>query len=65
MKKFNITAQVYDMCGQNIAQSLLINEIVCSVNADEAQEKFKFDLLVDDIVVQKIFSVEEISQDAC
>jgi len=62
MKQFNITAQVYDMCGENIAQSLLINEVISSKDANEAQEKFRFDLLIDDIVVQKILSVEEISQ---
>jgi hypothetical protein len=64
MKQFNVTAQVYDMCGKNIGQSLLMNEVIFSDNEHNAKKKFEFDLLVDDIIVQKILSVEEIVQDA-
>jgi hypothetical protein len=64
MKQFNITAQVIDMCGDNPGQNILYNEVVTSHDIEDAQKQFKFDLLVDDIIVQKILSVEEISQDA-
>ncbi len=62
MKQFNITAQVFDLCGKDIDQSILMNEVVSSENETDAKKKFEFNLLVDDIVVQKILSVEEIVQ---
>jgi hypothetical protein len=62
MKKFNITAQVMDMCGDNPGQSILYNEVIESYDRTKAEKQFSFDLLVDDIIVQKILSVEEISQ---
>ena len=64
MKTFNITAQAYDLCASNPKQSILINEVVQSSNPDSAQDLFKLNLLVEDVVVTKILSVEEISQDA-
>lgn len=62
MKQFNITAQVVDMCGTNPGQSLLYNQIILSKDEDQAKKQFEFDLLLDDIVVQKILSTEEIFQ---
>lgn len=59
MKQFNITAQVCDMC-QDPQQSILYNEVVRSDTSDNAKKKFEFELLVEDIIVQKILSVEEI-----
>ena len=61
MKQFNITAQVVDMCSDP-EQSILYNEIIQSKNEDQAKKQFDFDLLVDDIIVQKILSTEEIFQ---
>jgi hypothetical protein len=60
MKKFNITAQVVDMCGINPGQSLLYNQMILSKDEDQARKQFEFDLLVGDIIVQKILSVEKI-----
>jgi hypothetical protein len=62
MKQFNITAQVVDMCGTNPGQSLLYNQMILSKDEDQAKKQFEFDLLVDDIIVQKILSTEEIFQ---
>jgi hypothetical protein len=62
MRTFNVTAQVCDMCGDNPGQSLLYNEIVHSSDKDKAEKQFTFNLLIDDIIVQKILSVEEIPQ---
>ena len=62
MKQFNITAQVLDLCGKDINQSILMNEVVVSENETDAKKKFEFDLLVDDIILQRILSVEEIVQ---
>lgn len=64
MKDFNITAQVYDVCGSNPSQMILMNEIINAHNSEEAEKKFTINLLIDDIVVNKILSTEEISQDA-
>jgi len=41
-------------------QSILYNEVIQSNNIDNAKKKFEFELLIDDIIVQKILSVEEI-----
>lgn len=62
MRQFNITAQVVDMCGTNPGQSLLYNQIILSKDEDQAKKQFEFDLLLDDIFVQKILSTEEIFQ---
>lgn len=59
MKLFNITAQVVDMCA-NPGKSILYNEVLKSKDADQAKKQFEFDLLVDDIIIQKILSVDEI-----
>ena len=59
MKLFNITAQVFDMC-KDPEQSILYNEVIQSNNIDNAKKKFEFELVIDDIIVQKILSVEEI-----
>lgn len=61
-KTYNVTAQVYDMCGNDIGQSILYNELIESSDSKKAEKQFIFNLLVDDIVVQKILSVEEIPQ---
>jgi hypothetical protein len=53
MKKFNITAQVMDMCGDNPGQSILYNEVIESYDRTKAEKQFSFDLLVDNIIVQK------------
>lgn len=63
MKTFNITAQAYDMCSSNPKQSILINDVVSSANEESAKDSFKLNMLIDDIVVEKILSAEEISQD--
>jgi hypothetical protein len=60
MKQFNITAQVVDMSGTNPGQSLLYNQMILSKDEDQARKQFEFGLLVDDIIVQKILSVEKI-----
>lgn len=64
MKTFNVTAQAYDTCGNNPNQMILMNEVIHAQNSEEAEKKFTVNLLVDDIVVNKILSTEEISQDA-
>jgi hypothetical protein len=48
------------MCGTNPGQSLLYNQMILSKDEDQARKQFEFDLLVDDIIVQKILSVEKI-----
>lgn len=60
MKTFNITAKAYDMTSSNPKQSILINDIVKSTNIESAKDLFKLNMLIDDIVIEKIFSVEEI-----
>jgi len=62
MKEFNVTAQVVDMCGDNPGQSILYNEVIESDDKIKAEKQFTFDLLVDNIIVQKILSIEEISK---
>lgn len=60
MKTFNVTAKAYDMASSNPKQSILINDIVKSTNIESAKDLFKLNMLIDDIVIEKIFSVEEI-----
>lgn len=62
MKHFNVTAQAYDLCSSNPKQSILINEVVESTNTESAKDKFKLNMLIEDIIVDKILSAEEISQ---
>ena len=64
MKQFNITAKAYDLCSPDPQQSILINEVIESISLESAKDKFHITMLVDDIVVEKILSAEEISQDA-
>lgn len=64
MKFFNITAQAYDMCSSNPKQSILINEVVYSTNPQSAKDLFAINMLVEDVIVSKILSVEEIIQEA-
>jgi len=64
MKIFNITAQAYDLCASNPKQSILLNDTVNSTNSESAQDLFKLKMLIEDIVVEKILSSEEISQEA-
>jgi hypothetical protein len=59
MKQFNITAQVFDLC-QDPSQALLYNEVIQGESEEKAKKRFEFNLLVDDIIVQKILSIEEI-----
>jgi hypothetical protein len=59
MKQYNITAQIYDLC-KDPRQSLLYNQVITSDNIDNAKNQFEIELLVDDIVIQKILSIEEI-----
>lgn len=60
MKTFNITAKAYDMTSSDPKQSILINDIIKSASAESAKDLFKLNMLIDDIVIEKIFSVEEI-----
>ena len=62
MNEFNITAQVFDTGGSNPDQMILMNEIVTANSPKEAQDKFTVNLLIDDIVVNRILSTERISQ---
>lgn len=64
MKTFNITAKAYDLCSSDPRQSILINEVIESLNIESAKDKFNLIMLTDDIIVEKILSAEEISQDA-
>jgi len=64
MKHYNITAKAYDMASSNPKQSILINEVIRSTNTESAKDIFKLQMLVEDIIVDNILSVEEISQEA-
>jgi hypothetical protein len=64
MKKFNITAQAYDLCSSNPKQSILVNNVIESSNEQLAKDLFSRNMLIDDILVKNILSVEEISQEA-
>lgn len=64
MKQYNITAKAYDLCSSDPKQSILINGVVDSTNEESAKDLFKLNMLIDDIVVEKILSAEEISKDA-
>lgn len=61
MRLFNITAQVIDTCSDP-KQSIIYNETIKSKDEDQAKKQFEFDLLIDDIIIQKILSIEEIHQ---
>jgi hypothetical protein len=59
MSKYYISSEVMDMCS-NPGKTLPYNEIVESKNEEEAKKFFEFNLLVDDIIVQKIISIHKI-----
>lgn len=58
MKKFNVTAQVYEKF-ITPKQTLLINEVVEASSKEEAAHKFEYNN-VPNLKVVKIFSVEQI-----
>lgn len=63
MKLYNITAQVYknsDLSKQN----LLINQIIDGNCLDSALDKFKLHFPSIEYSLVKIYSIEEISQEA-
>ena len=62
MKQFNITAKAYDLCSSNPAQSILICDHISAENSEKAEKSFILNCLVDDITVEKIYSVEEIKE---
>lgn len=62
MKKFKIAAEVRDLC-INPLKTILLIETIDSEDSDKAQKLFKFQLLIEDILVDKIVSIEEISQE--
>ena len=62
MKTFNITAKAYDLCSSNPKQSILINDTIKHNDANSAQNLFVSKMLIDDIIIEKILSTEEICQ---
>lgn len=60
MKKFNITAQVYNKFDKD-KQTILMNEIVSAKSIAEAYDTFHEIYEIDHEIV-KIYSIEEISQ---
>lgn len=60
MKKFNVTAQVYNKF-DNHKQTVFMNEIVSAPSQAEAYDTFNEIYSIDHEIV-KIYSVEEISQ---
>ena len=58
MKKFNVTAQVYEKF-ITPKQTLLINEVIEASSKEEAAYKFEYNN-VPNLKVVKIFSVEQI-----
>ena len=63
MKIFNITAQVYES-NDSSKQTILLNKEVNSKSEAEARSKFENYHLIPHYTLVKIYSVEEISQDA-
>lgn len=63
MSIFNITAQIYSNSDKH-KQTILMNELVESSNQYSAENSFKLSLMEKDIVLLKILSTEEISQEA-
>lgn len=62
MKEFNVTGQVYKTNDPN-KQTILFNTIVYAQSADCAENKFTY-YLPPHYTLVKIYSVEEISQEA-
>ena len=63
MKTFNITAQVYET-NDNHKQTILFNKEVHGISEAHAINKFKDYHLVPHYQLVKIYSVEEIPQEA-
>lgn len=63
MKSFNVTAQVYKK-DDPTKQTILINNVVLSDDAQYAIDIFKLNISTEDLVLVKILSVEEVFQDA-
>lgn len=60
MKKFNVTAQVYNKFDKD-KQTILMNEIVSASSKAEAYDTF-YEIYEIDHEIVKVYSVEEISQ---
>lgn len=56
-KSFNITAQVYPK-EDKYKQTLLINSVIESTNESSAKDLFKLNMILDNMVLVKILSVE-------
>ena len=63
MRTFNITAQVYET-NDSYKQTLIFNQEVHETSKEHAINKFKNYHLVPHYQLIKIYSVEEISQEA-
>lgn len=63
MKSFNITAQVYET-NDTTKQTILFSREVHSDSVNDAKSKFEKYHLVPHYTLVKVYSVEEIPQDA-
>lgn len=63
MKLFNITAQVYQNSDPS-KQTILFNQIFDGISSDDAINNFKLHFPNIEYSLVKIYSAEEISQDA-
>lgn len=61
MRKFNITAQVYESNDAS-KQTILLNKEVDSISEEQAREKFENYHLNPHYILVKIYSIEEFSQ---
>jgi hypothetical protein len=61
MKKFNITAQIYESNDPS-KQTILMNELVQSHYKESAIDFFKLNLIEQNSILIKILSVEEINE---
>ena len=62
MKRFNVTAKAYDLCSSSPKQSMLICDHIHAESSEKAEQSSISNCLVDDITVEKIYSVEEIKE---
>lgn len=62
MKEYNITAQIYKKCDE-YRQTIFTNKVIIAENEQNAILLYKM-TLDDEYSVLKIYSVEEISQEA-
>lgn len=60
MKKFNITAQIYNLCDP-YKQTILFNDMIVAESSDEAIIVFNSTLEIDHKIL-KIYSVELINE---